>query len=214
MKTPRHRHLPLTLSPCAFLYHPFHAMSILMLDSTYDMNILQHLPESSHGLVLVTLNPPFPVDPAKTIGSWSYDHPMMTRQSVSSQRHLPSIQSKRNISFVGAWTKYGFHEDGFASAMRLVTGVPFNVKPPFPVRPAHRAIGDASLLTLFLRIILQVLEESRRIMEPLWVWISWLVVLGLFWIEQGMQVLRWEEGGIEVQRLRECWVGQETKKKR
>lgn len=43
------------------------------------MNVLQHLSEERHGPVLVTLNPPFPVDDDKVVGRYKYDHPMYSR---------------------------------------------------------------------------------------------------------------------------------------
>lgn len=42
------------------------------------MNLLQSIPEEQHGPVLVTLNPPHPPNPAKTVGEYAYDHPLMT----------------------------------------------------------------------------------------------------------------------------------------
>ena len=32
---------------------------------------------------------------------------------------LPQIQNVRGISYAGAWTKYGFHEDGFSSGLKV-----------------------------------------------------------------------------------------------
>jgi len=40
------------------------------------MNNLQSLPVEKHGPILVTLNPPFEVDPKKTVGKYQYEHPM------------------------------------------------------------------------------------------------------------------------------------------
>ena len=42
------------------------------------MNLLQSIPESKFGPVLVTLNPPFPPAKEKTLGSWDYEHPYMS----------------------------------------------------------------------------------------------------------------------------------------
>lgn len=39
------------------------------------MNLLQHIPEEVYGPVLVTLNPPSPVEPSKVVGSYDYEHP-------------------------------------------------------------------------------------------------------------------------------------------
>ncbi len=69
----------------------------------------------------------------------------MTGPSVESQALLPAIQNKRGISYAGAWTKYGFHEDGFASGMRLACSEVFGAKPPFEIRPARRELGPAGM---------------------------------------------------------------------
>ncbi|WVW84255.1 hypothetical protein I302_106285 [Kwoniella bestiolae CBS 10118] len=183
---------------------------------TYDMNILQHLPESKHGLVLVTLNPPFPVDESKIIRKFTYEHPMMTHESVASQKLLPSIQNTRGISYAGAWTKYGFHEDGFTSSMKLLLQPPFNVTPPFPLRPATRDLPTTTYAVLIARILVNVLESLRRRVQPGWYWVRWVVVVGLVWLEQVMGVVRWREGEDEVRRLKGYWVGDdgEGKKRR
>lgn len=172
------------------------------------MNILQHLPEEKHGLVLVTLNPPFPVDPEKTIGTWTYHHPMMTTTSVAAQSLLPKIQNTRNISFAGAWTKYGFHEDGFTSGMRLVTSAPFNVKPPFPVRPATRSTDQSGIVIQASKALMGALEFIRKRLEPLWEWVVSAVVLALVWVEQMFLAVRMNEMRDEVVRIRDCWAGE------
>ena len=190
------------------------ASNVDTVSLTYDMNILQHLPESKHGPVLVTLNPPFPPDPSKVVGRWKYDHPMMTLSSIATQKHLSDIQNRRGISYVGAWTKYGFHEDGFTSAMRLVTAAPFSVKPPFPIRPAHRPVPAPGLTVGFLRVGVDLMEKGRRRVLPLWAWVSWAVVFLLFWFEQLAQALQLQGMTDELVRLRECWVGDEARKTR
>jgi len=84
---------------------------------TYWMNLLQHIPSAVYGPVLVTLNPLH--DPAKflTQGTWTYHHPLYNAAAIRSQKLLPQIQNTRGISYAGAWTKYGFHEDGFSSGL-------------------------------------------------------------------------------------------------
>ncbi|WRT66575.1 uncharacterized protein IL334_003534 [Kwoniella shivajii] len=181
---------------------------------TYDMNILQHLPESKHGLVLVTLNPPFPPDESKVIGRWSYDHPMMTHESVAAQSHLPDIQNKRNISFVGAWTKYGFHEDGFSSSMKLITQHPFNVNPPFPIKPASRGLPSNDATVLLARVIVNLLELGRRKIQPAWYWIRWIVIVGLVWIEQVLGSIGLKEPQETIARLKGYWVGDDAEDKK
>jgi hypothetical protein len=178
------------------------------------MNILQHLPESKHGPVLVTLNPPFPPDPLKTLGRWTYTHPMMTAESVSSQPLLPSIQNRRHISYAGAWTKYGFHEDGFTSAMRLVTAPPFSVKPPFPFMPAHRAVEKKDMVEETLSAVLGSMQMVLLNAEPVWQWVVVLAVVVLDVVRKLAEALRLEPVVNEVERLRVCWEGSEESRKR
>lgn len=86
---------------------------------TYNMNTLQHISRSTYGPVLVTLNPIHPPSPQLTQGTWTYNHPLYTAAAIRSQRLLPRIQNTRGISYAGAWTKYGFHEDGFSSGLKV-----------------------------------------------------------------------------------------------
>ncbi len=86
---------------------------------TYWMNLLQHIPMSKFGPVLVTLNPITPPDPNLTQGTYSYTHPLYNPIAIRSQKLLPRIQNTRGISYAGAWTKYGFHEDGFSSGLKV-----------------------------------------------------------------------------------------------
>lgn len=177
------------------------------------MNILQHLPESKHGLVLVTLNPPFPPDPSKVVASFKYQHPMMTNTSVATQPLLPGIQNTRGISYVGAWTKYGFHEDGFASAFKLLINAPFNVKPPFPLRPAQRTINSPSIPEHCGRIVISLVEKVRRAVDAsgLWVIVSWLMILLLVITERGASALGAQSVGKEAKRLRGYWTMDKVK---
>ncbi|KAI9820695.1 MAG: hypothetical protein M1827_005064 [Pycnora praestabilis] len=86
---------------------------------TYWMNLLQHIPTSTFGDVLVTLNPLVDPKPELTQGRWDYNHPLYNTAAIRSQSLLPKIQNTRGISYAGAWTKYGFHEDGFSSGLKV-----------------------------------------------------------------------------------------------
>jgi len=103
----------LTSSQPSKLAHPA-AVSL-----TYNMNILQHLPETTLGPILVTMNPGHAPDPALTQGKFLYRHPLYTSEAVSAQKRLEGIQNTRGVSYCGAWTKYGFHEDGFSSGLKV-----------------------------------------------------------------------------------------------
>jgi hypothetical protein len=174
---------------------------------TYGLNLLQNLPESKHGLVLLTVNPTFPVDPEKTVGKWTYDSPMMTPTSNAAQALLPSIQNTRNISYTGAWTKNGSREDGLSSGMRLVTSAPFHVRPPFPLEPATRNTDRSGIAIALSRAIVRMLERYRRRLEPAWEWVAYGVVLALVWVEQIFLAVRMNEMRNEVVRIRDCWAG-------
>jgi hypothetical protein len=83
------------------------------------MNILQSLSVETYGDILVTLNPPKAPAPSLTQATYQYRHPLYNARMVSAQEELEQIQGKRGIWYAGAWTGYGFHEDGFASGMKV-----------------------------------------------------------------------------------------------
>jgi predicted NAD/FAD-binding protein len=43
--------------------------------------------------------------------------------AIAAQQALPSIQGLRNTWFAGAWTGYGFHEDGLKSGLAVAKGI-------------------------------------------------------------------------------------------
>ncbi|GGY14553.1 NAD(P)/FAD-dependent oxidoreductase [Paludibacterium paludis] len=85
---------------------------------SYLLNQLQPLPVATP--VAVTLNPPRPPDPAKVLGRFHYEHPLLDAEAIAAQHALPRIQGRRACWFAGAWTGYGFHEDGLKSALHVV----------------------------------------------------------------------------------------------
>ncbi|PWN37801.1 FAD/NAD(P)-binding domain-containing protein [Meira miltonrushii] len=105
---------------------------------TYWMNLLQSLDEKKYGPILVTLNAPENVcDPAKTLKRISYEHPVYTAKSVEAQKQLRDWQGIWNgAHFAGAWTNYGFHEDGFSSGLRAAYAL--GATPPFEIKDAER----------------------------------------------------------------------------
>ncbi|KAJ7738325.1 FAD/NAD(P)-binding domain-containing protein [Mycena metata] len=84
---------------------------------TYGMNDLQHISEANYGPVLVTLNPPFEPREGTLAGRYRYDHPVLDARAVRAQKLMRTIQRTRSISYAGAYLRYGFHEDGFASGL-------------------------------------------------------------------------------------------------
>ncbi|MCU0984323.1 MAG: FAD-dependent oxidoreductase [Acetobacteraceae bacterium] len=94
---------------------------------TYWMNKLQNLatPEP----LLVTLNPLAEPDPRRVVLEKTYRHPCYDAAMIRAQGELPELQGARNTWFCGAWTGYGFHEDGIASAVAAARGL--GVLPPW-----------------------------------------------------------------------------------
>lgn len=117
-----------------------------MVSLTYNMNILQHIPVDKFGHVLVTMNPLHPPDPELTQGRFQYSHAMYTQKSVQAQKRLRNIQNRRGISYAGAWTKYGFHEDGFTSGLKAAQDA-LGVKLPFEIVDSSRSRGARPTLT-------------------------------------------------------------------
>lgn len=127
---------------------------------TYNMNILQHIPTQTFGDVLVTLNPLFEPDPKTVQGRYNYAHPLYNTDSVRAQALLPKIQNTRGISYCGAWTKYGFHEDGFSSGL-YVAKEHLGARLPFEFVDSTYSRGRAPVLGLMdylLRLMVLVIQ--------------------------------------------------------
>ncbi|HWS75633.1 MAG TPA: NAD/FAD-binding protein, partial [Quisquiliibacterium sp.] len=88
---------------------------------TYWLNRLQPLPFTSD--VLLSLNPLSEPAPDKTIAVFDYEHPVFDRAAVAAQKRLPSIQGRRGAWYAGAWTGYGFHEDGLRSGLEVAARI-------------------------------------------------------------------------------------------
>ena len=76
---------------------------------SYDMSRLQHLPGPTR--YVVTLNDDGAIDPATTLATMTYEHPVFTVEAVAAQRRLPELDRDR-VAFAGAYHGWGFHEDG------------------------------------------------------------------------------------------------------
>lgn len=86
-----------------------------LVSVTYWMNKLQNL---DRGFPLfVSLNPIRAPRPDTVLGAWEYMHPAFDAGTLAAQARLPGIQDRRGLIFAGAWTGYGFHEDGLRSGL-------------------------------------------------------------------------------------------------
>ncbi|MBL5827600.1 NAD(P)/FAD-dependent oxidoreductase [Serratia sp. T13T92] len=89
---------------------------------TYNMNILQGLPEGSP-LFCVTLNPETSVDERYVWKRFVYEHPMFNPKSWRAQSRRGEINGHQRSWFCGAYWYNGFHEDGVRSALDVVKGI-------------------------------------------------------------------------------------------
>jgi predicted NAD/FAD-binding protein len=81
----------------------------------YWLNKLQPLPFKQD--VIVSLNPASPIDPAKILGSYDYDHPVFDLPAIAAQQQLSQLQGQQGTWYAGAWMRYGFHEDGYQAGL-------------------------------------------------------------------------------------------------
>ena len=83
----------------------------------YLLNMLQPLPFAQP--VLVSLNPLQKIARNHIMGEFDYAHPVFDLAAIRAQSQLPSLQGLQNTYFCGAWTGYGFHEDGLKSGLQV-----------------------------------------------------------------------------------------------
>jgi predicted NAD/FAD-binding protein len=83
----------------------------------YLINQLQPLPFEQP--VVVSLNPVRAPEASRVIGEYDYAHPVIDRDAIRAQAALPALQGLAHTWYCGAWTRYGFHEDGLASGLAV-----------------------------------------------------------------------------------------------
>ena len=85
---------------------------------TYWMNRLQQIPDNDP--LFVTLNPSSTIPEDKIYDSTEFAHPVFDTTAIRAQRALREMQGMNHTWYAGAYLRHGFHEDGIASAMRVV----------------------------------------------------------------------------------------------
>ena len=83
----------------------------------YLLNRLQRIPFVQP--VVVSLNPLQAIDPATIVGEYDYAHPVFDLKAIDAQKRVPLLQGQRHTWYAGAWTGYGFHEDGLKSGLTV-----------------------------------------------------------------------------------------------
>ena len=87
----------------------------------YLINRLQPLPIRTP--VIVSLNPVREPRADSVLGEFDYAHPVFDGAAIEAQRRVHELQGRGSVWFCGAWTRYGFHEDGLMSAMAVVAAL-------------------------------------------------------------------------------------------
>lgn len=88
---------------------------------TYWMNRLQNIPENDP--LFVSLNPVRPVREDRIYDAVTFRHPVFDQAALRAQDRLAAIQGQNRTWFAGAYLRHGFHEDGFASAVRVTNAI-------------------------------------------------------------------------------------------
>ncbi len=104
-----------------YLRAPQHAQEQSAVCLHYLINRLQPLPWQQP--VVVSLNPVRDPAPATVIGEYDYAHPVFDLAAIAAQARVPQLQGQSHVWFAGAWTRYGFHEDGLMSGMAAAEGL-------------------------------------------------------------------------------------------
>jgi len=97
-----------------------------MLMLTYQVNTLQTVPAEAP-TVMETLNRDHEPASGTLLAELSFDHPMYSSAAIAAQHALPRIQGSDRIYYAGAWTRYGFHEDGILSGVRVAEALGVSV---------------------------------------------------------------------------------------
>jgi predicted NAD/FAD-binding protein len=87
----------------------------------YWMNSLQGVSEREN--YFVSIGRPEAIDPARVLRRIAYEHPLFSLGAVRAQAEIPALnaaaQGATETYYAGAWQRYGFHEDGLLSAVRV-----------------------------------------------------------------------------------------------
>jgi len=87
----------------------------------YWMNSLQGVSDREN--YFVSIGRPEAIDPARVLRRLAYEHPLFSLGAVRAQAEIPALNAaalgSTETYYAGAWQRYGFHEDGLLSAVRV-----------------------------------------------------------------------------------------------
>ena len=81
----------------------------------YLLNKLQPLPFEQH--IVESLNPVRPIARHQVLTEFEYSHPVFDMAAIAAQKRIAELQGEQHTWYCGAWTGYGFHEDGLKSGL-------------------------------------------------------------------------------------------------
>jgi uncharacterized protein len=88
---------------------------------TYWVNSLQ----GKHDMpdIFISINPAKAPEAESVLYRQSFAHPCYTHATSAAQEKLSGLQGKRDTWFCGAYTGFGFHEDGLVSGFNAARGI-------------------------------------------------------------------------------------------
>lgn len=87
----------------------------------YWMNQLQGVSKNKN--YFVTINDPSRINKEHIISEIEYEHPLFSVEAALGQEKLPKLNETGPIYYAGAYFRYGFHEDGFLSAVNVAEAI-------------------------------------------------------------------------------------------
>jgi uncharacterized protein len=87
----------------------------------YLINKLQPVPFTQP--IVVSLNPTQAIARSQIMGEYEYAHPVMDLAATAAQARLHEINGAAHAWFCGAWSRYGFHEDGLMSGLAAARSI-------------------------------------------------------------------------------------------
>jgi len=104
---------------------------------TYHLNRLQSLRGPTQ--FCVSLNLEREPAPGTVLAEMDYTHPILDATAVAAQPGLRRLSGQRHTFFAGAHMRYGFHEDGLMSGMRVAEALGCTFDTPTSRREEHAA---------------------------------------------------------------------------
>ena len=106
----------------------------------YLINRLQPLPDALKDTqIIVSLNPSSEPNPKLVHQEIHYSHPIFDMGAIQAQKELPLIQGASSIWYCGAWTGFGFHEDGLRSGELVAEALIESIRSPLNIIPRQDA---------------------------------------------------------------------------